>query len=134
MEVILQSEDYLTHRCLNHLIVIVALLASFGAGAQMPSEGGKFIDAVQVEEAPVIDGLLDDHAWGSSIPIKDLHEVVPQEFDPPSEESVIFVVYTRDALYIGARFYDSEPDKVSAQVLAQGDFSFGDDSFTVIVV
>jgi hypothetical protein len=130
---ILQSEDYLTHRCLKSLIVIAALLASFGARAQMPSEDGKFIDAVQVEKAPAIDGLLDDHAWGSSIPTKDLHEVVPQEFDPPSEDSVIFVVYTRDALYIGARFYDSEPDKVSAQVLAQGDFSFGDDSFTVIV-
>jgi len=133
MEAILQSENCLTHRCLKHLIVIFALLASFGAGAQMLPEGGKFIDAVQVEEAPVIDGLLDDHAWVFSTAIKDFHEVVPQEFDPPSEDSVIFVVYTRDALYIGARFYDSEPDKVSAQVLAQGDFSFGDDSFTVIV-
>ena len=109
------------------------MLAPFGAGAQIEAEQAKSIDAFQVEKAPVIDGQLDDDAWGFSTPIKDLHEVIPLEFSPPSEESLIFVVYTREALYIGARFYDSEPDRVSAQVLAQGDFSFGDDSFTVIV-
>jgi len=111
----------------------LALLAFSGASAQLVSEYGKSIDAFQVEEAPIIDGQLDDDAWAFSTPIENLHQVVPLEFDPPSEDSVIFVVYTREALYIGARFYDREPDKVSAQVLAQGDFSFGDDSFTVIV-
>jgi hypothetical protein len=123
----------LTHRSFSHLISILALLASASAGAQGVSVQGKSIDAFQVEEAPIIDGQLDDDAWAFGTAIEDLHEVVPLEFDPPSEKSVIFVVYTRDALYVGARFYDSEPDKVSAQVLAQGDFSFGDDSFTVIV-
>jgi hypothetical protein len=117
----------------KQVISIIALLASSGASAQSASGQGKSIDAFQVDEAPVIDGQLDDDAWAFSTAVEDLHEVVPLEFDPPSEDSVIFVVYTRDALYIGARFYDSEPDKVSAQVLAQGDFSFGDDSFTVIV-
>jgi len=123
----------LTHRRFKHLISIIALLASSGASAQVIPEHGKSIDAFQVEEAPVIDGQLDDDAWAFSTPIENFHQVVPLEFDPPSEDSVIFVVYTREALYIGARFYDREPDKVSAQVLAQGDFSFGDDSFTVIV-
>jgi hypothetical protein len=117
----------------NQMIRILALLALSGAGAQTASGQGKSIDAFQVDEAPVVDGQLDDDAWAFSTAIEDLHEVVPLEFSPPSENSTIFVVYTREALYIGARFYDSEPDKVSAQVLAQGDFSFGDDSFTVIV-
>lgn len=121
----------MNHHCFKHLIFGILLLAFSGAGAQPGA--GKSIDAFQVDEAPVIDGHLDDDVWAFSTPIKDLHEVVPIEFNPPSEDSVILVVYTRDALYIGARFYDSEPDKVSAQVLAQGDFSFGDDSFTVIV-
>ena len=121
----------MTQRRIKQVISIIVLLA--GAGAQAASGQGKSVDAFQVEEAPVIDGKLDDDAWAFSTPVEDLHEVVPLEFDPPSEDSVIFVVYTREALYIAARFYDSEPDKVSAQVLAQGDFSFGDDSFTVIV-
>lgn len=121
------------HRSIVQLISIGVLLVSPNAGAQFVAGPGKSIDAFQVEEAPVIDGQLDDDAWAFATGIEDFHQVVPLEFDPPSEKSAIFVVYTRDALYIGARFFDSEPDKVSAQVLAQGDFSFGDDSFTVIL-
>jgi hypothetical protein len=117
----------------NRLVSVIALLASVSAGAQVVVGQGKSIDAFQVEEAPVIDGQLDDDAWAFGTAIEDLHEVVPLEFDPPSEKSVIFVVYTRDALYIGARLYDSEPDKVSAQALKQGEYSHGEDSFTVII-
>ncbi|NCF74708.1 MAG: hypothetical protein GWP67_14545, partial [Gammaproteobacteria bacterium] len=97
-----------------YLIPMSVLLASASAGAQFVEEQGKSIDAFQVEEAPVIDGQLDDDAWAFATGIEDFHQVVPLEFDPPSEKSAIFVVYTRDALYIGARFFDSEPDKVSA--------------------
>jgi hypothetical protein len=117
----------------NQLLLLSMLFASLSAGAQPVTTQGKSIEAFQVEDAPTVDGQLDDDAWAFSTPITDLHEVVPLEFGPPSEDSVIFVVYTQDALYIGARFYDSEPDKVSAQVLAQGDYSPGDDSFTIIV-
>ncbi len=116
-----------------HRVMIFALLVSASAGAQIVAGPGKSIDVFQVDEPPIIDGRLDDDAWAFGTVIENFHQVVPQEFDPPSEESVIYVVYTRDALYIGARFYDSEPAKVSAQVLRQGDYSFGDDSFTVII-
>ncbi len=113
--------------------MVFALLVSASADAQLVTGQGKSIDAFQVDEPPIIDGRLDDDAWAFATPVHDLHEVIPQEFDPPSEESDIYVVYTRDALFIGARFYDSEPENITAQVLRQGDFSLGDDSFTVIV-
>jgi len=106
---------------------------SASAAAQLVTGEGKSIDAFQVDEPPIIDGRLDDDVWAFATPVQDLHEVNPQEFDPPSEKSEIYVIYTRDALYIGARFYDSEPENITSQVLRQGDFSLGDDSFTVIV-
>jgi hypothetical protein len=109
------------------------MLVSASVSAQVVNGQGKSIDVFQVDEPPTIDGILDDDAWAFGTPIEDFHEVVPNEFGPPSEKSVILVVYTRDALYIGARFYDSEPDEISAQVLRQGDFSFGEDSITVII-
>ena len=99
----------------------------------MDSLQGKSIAAFQVDVPPIIDGRLDDDAWAFATLVQDLHQVNPQEYDPPSEKSEIYVVYTRDALYIGARFLDSEPENISAQVLRQGDFSLGDDSFTVII-
>lgn len=125
--------DCLSHEKFCKCAWLITLLVPASAGAQMVVGNGKSIDAFQVDEPPIIDGRLDDDAWAFGTLIEDFHEVVPQEFGPPSEKSLIYVVYTRDALYLGARFYDSEPDKVSAQVLQQGDFSWGEDSFTVIV-
>lgn len=117
----------------QRLILVFVLFASANIGAQMDSPQGKSIAAFQVDMPPIIDGRLDDDAWAFATPVQDLHQVNPQEYDPPSEKSEIYVVYTRDALYIGARFFDSEPENISAQVLRQGDFSLGEDSFTVII-
>lgn len=86
-----------------------------------------------VDEPPLLDGVLDDDAWAFGAVITDLYQVTPEEFSPPSEDSRIFVVYTKDALYVGARFYDREPDKIGALVLRQGDFSWGEDTITVMV-
>ena len=94
---------------------------------------GKRIDAFMVDEPPLLDGVLDDDAWAFATIIDDLHEVRPDEFSEPSERSLIYVVYTREALYVAARFFDSEPDKISAQILRQGDYSFGEDSFDIML-
>ena len=100
---------------------------------QIVDSQGKVIDAFQVDQGPVIDGYLDDDAWAFGTIIQDFHEVSPDEFGPPSEKSIVYVVYTKDALYVAARLFDSEPDKITAQVLRQGDFSYGEDSFTVMI-
>jgi hypothetical protein len=108
-------------------------LGSEAVRAQMVDSGGKQIDAFMVDEAPILDGVLDDDAWAFGAVINDLHQINPDEFAPPTEKSQILVVYTKDALYLAARMWDSEPDKVSAQVLRQGDWSPGEDSFTVMI-
>jgi len=114
----------------------ILLLSVFGAEtgtAQIVDAQGKQIDIFMVDEAPVLDGVLDDDAWVFGTVIEDLHEIQPEEFAEPSQKSQIFVVYTKDALYIGANFSDSEPDKIGARVLRQGDFSFGEDTITVMI-
>ena len=109
------------------------LLFAATVGAQIVGSDGKRIDAFMVDEPPVLDGVLDDDAWAFGAVITDLYQVTPEEYSPPSEDSRIYVVYTKDALYIGARFYDREPDKIGALVLRQGDFSWGEDTITVMV-
>jgi len=114
-----------------------ALLTTLGvlapAEARMLDTTGKLIDAFRVDDAPLIDGKLDDDAWAFATVVDDLHQVNPAEYEAPSEKSRIFIVYTSDALYVAARFFDTEPDKITAQVLRQGDYSAGEDSFTVII-
>jgi hypothetical protein len=109
------------------------LLASSLAGAQFVDPEGKRIDAFMVGEPPVLDGVLDDDAWAFAAVITDLHQVTPNEFSPPSETSQFYVVYTKDALYVAGRFYDREPGRIGALTLRQGDWSWGDDTVTVMI-
>jgi hypothetical protein len=104
-------------------IWLIAPLLPHAAVAQIVDAGGKRIDAFMVDEPPVLDGVLDDDAWAFATVISDLHQVAPNEYAEPSEDSIFLVVYTRDALYVAARFHDREPDRIGAQVLQQGDWS-----------
>ena len=113
--------------------LLLALACPLCASAQMLDASGKRIDAFMVDEAPVLDGKLGDDAWAFAAVVTDLHQVNPDEYSAPSEKSQILVVYTKDALYIAARLWDSEPERVSALVLRQGDWSWGEDSFTVMI-
>jgi hypothetical protein len=122
-----------SHAYTSTIFAIVGLAFAGSSFAQMVDSQSKRIDAFMVDEPPVLDGVLDDNAWAFGAVISDLYQVTPEEFSPPSEDSQIYVVYTKDALYVGARFYDREPDKIGALVLRQGDFSWGEDTITVMV-
>ena len=114
-------------------ILLMCLLLPPAADAQVVDFSGKRIDAFMVEAPPVIDGILDDDAWAFATVVTDLHQVDPEEFAAPTEDSTIMIVYTKDALYVAARFYDSEPEKIGALILRQDDWSWGEDSFSVMV-
>lgn len=103
-----------------------------GHAAAAPPDA-KAIRAVFVTTPPDVDGRLDDPAWKDAAVVDDLHMVSPDEYAAPSETSRIYVLYGTDALYFAARFYDSEPGNVTAMVMRQGDMSFGEDGFSVIL-
>jgi hypothetical protein len=91
----------------------------------------KSVVAVHTERPPVLDGQLDDPVWQQAAFVEDLHVVVSNEYAEPSERSRIYVAYDDEALYFAARFWDSEPDGVTAKVLRKNDVSFGEDGFSV---
>ena len=86
---------------------------------------------VRAAVPPMIDGVLDESVWASAEPIDDLHQVSPQEYAAPSERTEVYVLYDDDALYIGARLYDSAPELITAQNLRQNDNIGDDDRFFV---
>src|SRR5918994_6166869 len=87
------------------------------ASAQTASANGNYSKAVRVARVgmpPVIDGRLDDAAWGQAEVITDFHQIRPGDGAEPSERTEVYLVYGDDALYIGARMFDSEPDRIAA--------------------
>jgi hypothetical protein len=118
------------------LTLLTLLVATQAAGAQeIQTVGGqqKSVRITRTSTPPVIDGVLDEAAWQEAASIDDFHQIQPTEYADPSEPTVVYLMYDDDALYIGAKLYDSEPDQVTARILRQGSEVFGDDWFSVVI-
>lgn len=62
--------------------------------------------------APVIDGRLDDAAWRDAPPIGEFVQREPVEGRPVSERTEVRITYDRDAVYVGAWMYDTDPGAI----------------------
>jgi len=90
------------------------------------------ITATHVDEAPDLDGRLDDAAWQGAMIVADFTQVEPIDGTAPSERTEVRVVYDRSALYIGARLYDSQPEAIVGR-LGRRDTDTSSDLFYVII-
>jgi hypothetical protein len=103
------------------------------AVAQAAEPAPKVLRALRVDTAPVVDGKLDDAVWAQAEPISDFHQIRPGDGTEPSEPTLVYVVYTEDALYIGARMDDREPELIAAPTIRHGVGLGGDDRLVVIL-
>jgi hypothetical protein len=105
------------------------------AAAQPPliDPGQKTVRVVRTDTPPVIDGVLDEAAWGRAGIVDDLHQTEPIEYAPPFEHTEILILYDDDALYVGARLYDTDPELITANNMRQNDNVAGDDRFYVTI-
>jgi hypothetical protein len=55
-----------------------------------------------------LDGILDEPAWQAAVPAKDFRQAQPEEGKPATQRTEVRFLYDDDALYIGARMYDTE--------------------------
>jgi hypothetical protein len=85
----------------------------------------------RVQDAPVIDGRLDDAAWRNAALIRDFHQTSPLDGARPTEETIVRVAYDDEYLYIAADLRDSEPQGIRAAQMIQGKLFFSDDRFWV---
>jgi len=117
--------------------LLCALLAQTVATAQEPGRVGdglsKALTIVRDDAAPVIDGVLDEAVWSRATLVEDLHQLDPVEYAEPSERTEIRLFYSEDALYVAARLWDSDVDRITAQVLRQGEGLNNEDRFAVIL-
>src|SRR5262245_12367174 len=67
----------------------------------------KTLRVVKAATAPIIDGKLDDEVWKTAATIDELHQIRPGNGTPPTERTIVYVLYDKDALYVAARMWDS---------------------------
>ncbi len=93
----------------------------------------KSLRAVRVDTPPLLDGVLDDPVWQQAELITDFHQTQPGDHTPTSEPTELYVIYTEDALYVGARMYDSNPELISAPTIRHGQGLPFDDRLVIIL-
>ncbi len=80
----------------------------------------------QTESPPEIDGVLDDACWQEAVKLPLNFQIWPMENIKPSEDTLVYMAYDADNIYIAFQAFDSEPDKIWANVTGRDDI-FGDD-------
>ena len=68
--------------------------------------------AVKVDYPPTIDGILDDMCWKIAPHTDGFTDVKTKE--PVEDDTVIKMIYTSKAIYVGWHLHDSQPDKIVA--------------------
>ncbi len=113
--------------------ILVLACAAQAIAQTPPAIAEKQFQAIRVATAPVVDGVLDDAVWQQAEPITDFHQIRPGDGTEPSEPTEVYVIYTEDALYIGARMADSEPALIAAPTIRHGQGLGPDDRLVVII-
>ncbi|MCK5702232.1 MAG: carbohydrate binding family 9 domain-containing protein, partial [Cyclobacteriaceae bacterium] len=76
----------------------------------------KELIANRVDEAPKIDGQLDDEVWQNANIATDFYQYLPFNDRGASFPTKVYLVYDDDAIYIGARLLDPNPDSILTEL------------------
>ncbi len=116
-------------------LLALMLIGTFNAAAEgNDPPKSKQVQPIRTDTPPIIDGKLDDAVWSQASVVNELHEVFPFEFDPPSQETEFYLLYDKDALYVGVRVLESDPSTITAQNLKQGTETLFHDDFIAIML
>ncbi len=91
------------------------------------------MQALRVTEPIRIDGRLDEGAWSLAAPATGFRQQQPDEGEPATHATEVRVLYDDQALYIGARMFDSEPEKIRAQLARRDEGVTGADLLEVMI-
>lgn len=112
-------------------IIILIACSEYLLLAQRPT--GKMARARQVEEAPSIDGNLNEAVWARAPATTEFTQRDPEEGEPATEKTEVRIIYTNQAIFFGVVCYDSQVESLIANERARDNPLQGDDTFEIIL-
>lgn len=119
-------------RFLTACMLLVGTAPAYSQGEPAASSTKTFASGTAAAP-PVIDGILGQEEWAGARLVEDFHQVSPSEYAAASERTQVFVMHDADALYVGARLYDSEASRITANILKQGEALMGEDRISIVL-
>ena len=120
------------------LVVLASLQLSDSSAAalSMVHRNGRVppsATAIRISSPPRLDGVLDDPVWADAPPSIGFRRDVPSDGKPATEDSEIRVLYDDHALYVGARLYNRDRNRISRRLSRRDSFSVFNDVFFVMI-
>ncbi len=97
-------------------ILIVVLFSipimNFLDAQDFKTDKKKQYKAVQINIAPVIDGVLDEDVWNEGIWMNDFIQYEPYNGRQATQRTEFKILFDKDNLYVGIKAYDTSPDSI----------------------
>ena len=89
--------------------------------------------ATRVDDAPRIDGHLDDDVWQRAMPVEGFVQRDPKYWMPVTERTVVKIIYDDDKLYFGFTCYDENPDRIVTNNMRRDGQLPSDDNIQLLI-
>jgi Domain of unknown function (DUF5916) len=114
------------------LLIIPATAFSATSNVVPDSVRVKVVRAIRSTESITIDGVLSEHVWQTGGVVAGFVQQEPNEGAPATVKTEVVVAFDDEAIYIGAKMYDPDPDSIVAQ-LGRRDANITTDLFGVFL-
>ncbi len=105
-------------RNLFYLSLCLVIMPLFGFSQGNPK---KNYTAIQVDEAPVIDGLLKDSVWEKGVWIDNFTQHEPFNGKDATQRTEFKVLFDKDNLYVAIKAFDTSPDSIVRRLTRRDD-------------
>jgi hypothetical protein len=95
---------------------LILLFASFNIFSKNIVPVIPNVKAHQTNETIIIDGVLNENIWTTKS-ISNFIQREPNEGEPAQQKTNVWVAYDNSYLYIAAKLYDSEPEKIDRALM-----------------
>jgi hypothetical protein len=104
------------------LLITILLFSLSQVSAETPKsiEPEKYrIGATKIESQIKIDGELNEKDWSLATPVSDFVQLEPEEGQPATEKTEVWVLYDEKNLYLGISCFDQSPKKIVANQMCR---------------
>ncbi len=84
------------------------------------------VRAVRATAGISIDGILDEPSWQGQHGVSAFTQREPDQGSAPTERTLVFMAFDNEAIYVGARLFDSSPDSVVARLARRDRYTSAD--------
>ena len=104
------------------------------AVASRDEAGHVTIRAIQLTDPLTLDGRLDERLYHDNDSVRDFIQQEPLEGQPATDRTEVWVAYDDDALYVGARLWETDPSKrVTSDMRRDATNLYNNDHFAILI-